>query len=99
MSWVERQVWRTWKCNHYAPDIPSESIDWCEAAEARGSACADPQPTSKASSRGYAARNDCPDCRHAKKNTPSDPKKDDDAGADGAGSAVTGQSTGITVGA
>lgn len=65
----------------------------------RGSVCADPQPTSKASNRGYAARNDCPDCHTAKKKPPADPKKDDDAGTGGAGSAVTGQSTGIAVGA
>lgn len=99
MCWVERQIWYTWICKHYAPDIPEERIDWCTEADTRGSPCPNPKPTSKASSRGYATRNDCPDCRSSKTKPPPDPKKDDDAGAGGAGSATTGQSTGVIVGA
>lgn len=76
------------------PDIPEDRIDWCTDADARGSPCDNPTPTSKASSRGYVARNDCPDCRSGKPKPPSDPKKDDDAGT-GGGASTT--STGITV--
>ena len=73
----------------YAPDIPEDRM--LEAPHA-------PTPTSKASSRGYAARNECPDCRSSKTMSPG-PKGDGDAGAGSAGSAATGQSTGIAIGA
>ena len=96
---VRDKLWYTWKCKHYTPDIPEDRIDWFTHADARGSACPDPAPTSEASSRGYAARNDCPHCRSGKTKAPSDLKVDGDAGVGGAGSATTGQSTDIVVGA
>ena len=99
MFWVERRIWYTWKCKHYAPDIPEDRIEWCTEATARHSPCPNPTPTTKASSRGFAARNECPNCRSSKKKPPSHPKKDDEAGAGGTGSATTSQSTHIRVGA
>ncbi|EDN05940.1 predicted protein [Histoplasma mississippiense (nom. inval.)] len=52
------------------------------------------EPTTKASSRGYAKRNVCPNCRNKK--PPAGPKDGDGTGAGGSSSASVAQPQGVT---
>lgn len=76
------------KCGHTANDIPQSRIVWCKPAIARGSLCDKPGGSTKASSRGYAARNECGACREIKKG--GDQNGDDNSGGEaGADSSAT----------
>lgn len=85
----------TWRCGHTVPE-GNIILHWCDMASVRGSPCPNPEQASKASSRGYAKRNVCPNCRNK---DPSNGRDDDDiTGAGGSGSSAA-QFHGVIVGA
>lgn len=96
MCQEEDPIEGTFKCGHPGRDIPSTRIHQCKEVM-EGRPCQGRTKSTKAKSRGYFARNDCPNCRNK---PPPQPKKDDDEGTGSGGSAsFTAPHTSISVGA